>query len=82
MTTDYVLLVGIDWASQNHQVCVLSPERKVLAELNVAHEGEAILKLADRLLGLSEGHPEAVAVGIETPHGPVVETLIERGFHV
>jgi transposase len=26
--------------------------------------------------------PEAIAIAIETPHGPVVETLLERGFGV
>jgi transposase len=33
-------------------------------------------------LTLAEGHPEQVAIAIETPRGALVESLVERGFHV
>jgi len=33
--------VGIDWATQAHQVTVLDAERRVLGERSVAHTGSA-----------------------------------------
>jgi transposase len=36
----------------------------------------------DWLVEKSGGRPEEIAVAIEVPHGPVVETLMERGFGV
>ena len=36
--------------------------------------------MADWLLGTTHAQPDAIGVAIEVPHGPVVETLMERGF--
>src|SRR5438034_8041099 len=38
--------------------------------------------MADWLTALADGEPARIAVAIEVPRGPVVETLLERGFHV
>lgn len=80
MEVEYDFFVGIDWATEAHQVCVLDPKRKVVWEGSVAHTGDAIAELADRLAKL--GAPERTAVGIETPRGAIIETLIERQFAV
>lgn len=72
--------VGIDWATEEHQVCVIDPRRKVLEERKVKHSGTAITELADILAKL--GDPSTTAVSIETPRGAVVEMLMERGFAV
>jgi len=82
MEHEYRLYVGIDWATQAHQVCVLDRERRPLEECLVEHSGAALAELADRLTRRAGGDPAQVAVAIEIPRGPVVETLIERGFHV
>ncbi len=82
MEQDYLLHVGIDWATRAHQVCVLDRERRPVEECSVEHSGAALAQLADRLTRLADGEPGRVAVAIEIPRGPVVETLIERGFHV
>lgn len=72
--------VGIDWGSENHQVSVLGADRSVLLERSFAHTGQALHDMVDVLL---EGvEPSQVAVAIETPRGPVVETLLERGVAV
>ena len=34
------------------------------------------------LLKASGGEPGEIHVAIETPHGPIVEALLERGFNV
>src|SRR5712691_4914484 len=78
----YEWCVGIDWGSQQHQVCVLDRDRRLVGERTVAHDGASLAQLATWLLTLSAGHPQRVSVAIEVPRGAMVEGLIERGFHV
>ena len=54
----------------------------MLAEHKVPHSGEGLGALADWLAELSRGCLEAVRVALEIPHGPVVETMLERGCEV
>ncbi len=82
MSTSYELLVGIDWATEAHQVCVLTPEGEVVLERTVEHNAPAIYALLEGLLARVGGRAEAVAVGIEVPRGALVETLLERRVHV
>jgi len=79
--SDYRIYVGIDWASEAHQACVLNHERRIVAERSFAHAGNAIVEFAQWLSGLADD-PGQVAMAIEIPRGAVVETLVERGFHV
>ena len=74
--------VGIDWATQQHQICVLEGDGAVVAERQVAHSGAGIADLCAWLHELSGGHPERVHAGIEVPHGAVVEMLLEREVQV
>jgi transposase len=78
----YEYLVGIDWATEKHDVCVLDPQGHVVSRHVVEHRGDALRAWFDELLKLAEGHPERLAIGIETPRGALVESLVERGFHV
>lgn len=80
--TEYRLYVGIDWASTAHRVVSLDAARGLAADQEVAHSGPALAALADELTARVGGAVEAVAVAIEVPRGPVVETLLERGFAV
>ncbi len=82
MKEPITLYVGVDWAKDNHQICVVDGEAKIVSERAVEHTGPAIAALADWLNRLADGQPETMAVGIEIPRGSVVETLVERGFPV
>ena len=82
MLEQYRLYVGIDWATEFHQVCVLDGERRVIDRRKVEHSGSGIAQFVEVLLKLSGNQPEQVAVAIEIPRGAVVETLVERKFHV
>ena len=82
MTEEVAWFVGIDWASQSHQVCLLDAGGECLGERAVAHGGAGIAELCDWLTARTGARPEAIAVAIEVPHGPVVEALLERGFRV
>ncbi|MEU5943916.1 IS110 family transposase [Micromonospora sp. NPDC047548] len=62
---------GIDWASDNHAVCVLDPDGQVLARQTVAHTAAGLRRLTDVL----ERH-QVTAVGIERGDGPVVDALL------
>jgi transposase len=54
----------------------------VLLEKAVAHSGRGLSELVHKLLPLAAGDPTRIAVAIETPRGPVVETLLEQGISV
>lgn len=78
----YAVYVGIDWATAAHQVTVLDPARRVLAERSVPHTGEALAECVAWLSTLADGRPERIAVAIEVPRGAVVDSLLERGCAV
>jgi Transposase/Transposase IS116/IS110/IS902 family len=78
----YEWFVGIDWGSQQHQVCVLDRDRHRVGDRVVDHDGASLAQLAAWLWTVSAGQPQRVAVAIEVPRGAIVEGLLERGFHV
>jgi len=74
---------GVDWASQSHWVFLTDGDGRKLGERTFKHSGEGLAEMAVWLMTTS-GAAELgqVQIAIEVPHGPVVETLIERGFAV
>src|SRR5260221_2391868 len=78
----YDWFVGIDWGSQQHQVCVLDRNRRLVGERAVDHDGASLAQLAAWLWTLSAGQPQRGSVAIEVPRSAIVEGLVERGFHV
>ena len=73
---------GVDWASQTHQVSLLDGEGVELGNEVFAHSGTGLSAMADWLI-CSAGMPaEQISVAIETPRGPVVESLLAHGFAV
>jgi len=82
MREDIDWFVGFDWASQTHVVCLLDRNGRVTAERQVAHGGADLAELCDWLVAKSGAPPARIGVAIETPHGPIVEMLLERGFLV
>lgn len=75
--------VGVDWATREHAVCLTDAEGKILGERKVEHSGEGLDAMCTWLFDKSgTDDPTAFLVGIETPRGPVVETLLERGMAV
>ena len=74
--------VGVDWASAQHRVCLLDAEGKCVAERDVTHGGAELSEMCTWLVEKTAARPAEIAVAIETPRGPVVEALLERGFKV
>lgn len=82
MAESYRIFVGIDWGSEQHQVRVTDATGTPLGDRVVEHTGVAIADVVDWVVGLAAGEASAVAVALEVPHGPIVDTLLERGCHV
>lgn len=74
--------VGVDWGSQGHQVHVSDAAGVKLGARSFAHDGAGLAAMAEWILTVTGARPEEIAVAIETPHGPVAESLMERGFRV
>jgi transposase len=73
---------GVDWASENHRVRITDCCGKRLGERDFAHGGAGLAEMAAWLTSVTGAEPSAIHVAIEMPHGPIVETLLERGFNV
>jgi len=74
--------VGIDWGSEEHVVSLCDDAGKKVGQRKFSHGGIGLTDMIAWLLKTSEGKPGEIHVAIETPHGPIVEALLERGFNV
>jgi hypothetical protein len=82
MTDVIKAFAGIDWASEAHQVGLVDPAGTILGERAVVHGGAGLSELCEWLVATAPAEPGEIAVAIEVSHGPIVETLLERGFLV
>jgi transposase len=78
---DLQLFVGVDWAKDANQVCALGASGNRIGERSFDHSGNGLSELVDWLRHLAIDLTR-VGVGIEVPHGPVVDALLEQGCHV
>ena len=82
MTEPRRWFVGVDWASKAHLVCVHDDQGCAVGKQEFAHGGAGLAEMAQWLLATTQAEPGAIHVAIEVTHGPVVETLLERGLNV
>lgn len=80
MEKERLWFVGVDWASELHQARLSDAGGDKVGERAFRHGGEGLAELANWILQLTGAEPAAVHIAIEVPHGPVVESLMERGF--
>jgi transposase len=78
----YRVFAGIDWANEVHEVWATDADGRAIGERQVRHLGVELFQMVDWLIALASGDANAVAVAIEVPHGPIVDTLLDRGCHV
>lgn len=79
---DIEWFVGFDWASEKHRACLLDGLGRVVGERDVTHGGAGLGECFDWIVEKTGATPDKIAIAIETPHGPVVEAALERGFLV
>ncbi|WP_292600823.1 IS110 family transposase [Mesorhizobium sp.] len=80
MSGDISAFVGVDWASATHYA--LDADGRKLGHRSFPHSGEGLAELANWIRSTTGHDPDRVAIGIEVPHGPVVEGLMDAGFLV
>jgi transposase len=71
------ITAGVDWAKDDHAICVAGGQGEVLERFTVRHDAAGLRQLAARLLRVG-----ASQVGIERGDGPVAETLLAAGLTV
>jgi len=76
-----VLFVGVDWAEDHHDVCVMAEDGTVLGKRRVPDSVAGIGDLHGLVAGHS-GEDEAVVVGIEIDRGLLVYSLLAAGYEV
>jgi transposase len=69
-------VAGIDWASEEHALCVADEAGTRLRERLVAHDEAEIAALCRELIAL-----EVERVAIERPDRILVDRLLEAGSH-
>ena len=78
-----MLFVGIDWAEDHHDVCVMDPAGEVLAKGRVPDGIEGVRRIHDLIArGLGEEEPPEVIVGIELDRGLLVRALVASDYEV
>ena len=75
-----LFFAGIDWGSASHQVCITDQIGSTLGEKAFNHTGKGLNEMPQWLIELSRSTADDIAVAIEVPHGPVVETLLKEAF--
>jgi len=73
-TTTREIVAGLDWAKDNHAVCVLDADGEPVERITVAHSKAGLARLNTTL----DRHG-VDAVGIERGDGPVIDALLATG---
>jgi transposase len=76
-----VLFVGVDWAEDHHECCVLAEDGAVLAKRRVADSVVGISELHE-LVAEHAADEEEIVVGIETDRGLLVNALVAAGYQL
>jgi len=79
MADEFRWFVGVDWAMSRHQVCVMDANGGQVTYQEVDHTASAIHAFVEWLRAYA-GDLHAVAMGIETPRGALVATLLEHAL--
>jgi transposase len=69
--------LGIDWAVEKHDVCLMTDDGRVLSQTIIPNNSHGFEQLNDLIADLDE-----VAVNIERGDGPIVEWLVAHAIPV
>src|SRR2546425_6704075 len=68
---------GLDWASEEHAICIVDPHGTVRESFTIAHDARGLSELVRRLRRYG-----ALRIAIERPEGLLVDTLVDAGLRV
>lgn len=75
--------VGIDWAHESHELCVVDARGQQVGGRSFEHSGEGLAAMADWIgTTTSMAVASRVAVVVELVRGALIATLVERGYRV
>ena len=77
-----MIFVGVDWAEDHHDVCVMDHEGTVLGKRRVPDSISGIGELHELVSANAQDDEEVVVVGIEIDRGLVVTALVAAGYEV
>src|SRR6266436_5751906 len=78
--SEYAALVSIDWADQQHAVCLFDPSTGAREQTIVKHTPAALQEWALALRERFAGQP--IAVCLEQSRGPLIYALLQYDFFV
>src|ERR1700752_304029 len=78
--SEYAALVSIDWADQQHAVCLLDPSTGEREQVIVKHTPQALQEWTLSLRQRFAGQP--IAVCLEQSRGPLIYALLQYDFFV
>ncbi len=76
-----MIFVGVDWAEDHHDVCVMAEDGSVLGKRRIPHSVAGIGELHELVAEQAEDD-EAVVIGIEIDRGLIVGALVAAGYEV
>ena len=82
MTGEFRFYVGVDWATEQHQACIMNSQGEVLEQRKIEHTGKGIIDFMAWMEVLADGQVEEIAASIEVPRGPIVEAFLEHRWAV
>jgi transposase len=75
--------VGIDWATEEHEVCVVDEAGRKVGGRSFEHSGDGLAAMCDWIAGITSGAlAMEIVVVLELVRGALVATLLERGYRV
>jgi Transposase/Transposase IS116/IS110/IS902 family len=77
-----VLFVGVDWAEDHHDVCVMADAGTVLGKRRVPDSVAGIGELHALVAEHADDDDDVVIVGIEVDRGLLVGSLVSAGYEV
>uniref|UniRef100_UPI0005B97B37 IS110 family transposase n=1 Tax=Nonomuraea candida TaxID=359159 RepID=UPI0005B97B37 len=75
-----LVFVGVDWAVDEHAVCVMDQAGEVVSGFVIEHSADGIALLVRRLA--AHGPAGQIPIAIERPNGRLVDLLLEAGHPV
>lgn len=76
-----LLLLGIDWADQKHDACIMDESGNVISAFIIPHSYEGFATLREQVWTAAPGGA-TVLCGVETNNGLLVGFLLEQGWTV